>query len=127
MIGSTRNLRVFAYAQPADLRKGFDGLYGIVTSELSRDPLDGDCFLFVNRARSRAKVLLWDGTGLCIYMKRLEQNRFACLWDEAHSKASVELTMSELALFLEGSEMVGRIPLSPTQIRPMPLAQSYIT
>ncbi len=127
MIGSTRNLRVFAYAQPADLRKGFDGLYGIVTSELSRDPLDGDCFLFVNRARSRAKVLLWDGTGLCIYMKRLEQNRFACLWDEAQPKASVELTMSELALFLEGSEMVGRIPLSPAQIRPMPLAQSYIT
>ncbi len=127
MIGSTRNLRVFAYAQPADLRKGFDGLYGIVTSELSRDPLDGDCFLFVNRARSRAKVLLWDGTGLCIYMKRLEQNRFACLWDAARPKASVELTMSELALFLEGSEMVGRVSLSPTQIRPMPLAQSYIT
>ena len=127
MIGSTRNLRVFAYAQPADLRKGFDGLYGIVTSELSRDPLDGDCFLFVNRARSRAKVLLWDGTGLCIYMKRLEQNRFACLWNEARSAASVELTMSELSLFLEGSEMVGRIPLSPAQIRPMPLAASYLT
>jgi transposase len=66
---------VLAYAQPADLRKGFDGLYGIVTSELSRDQLDGDCFLFVNRARSRAKVLLWDGTGLCIYMKRLERGR----------------------------------------------------
>ncbi len=127
MIGSTRNLRVFAYAQPADLRKGFDGLYGIVTSELSRDPLDGDCFLFVNRARSRAKVLLWDGTGLCIYMKRLEQNRFACLWDKSMSAASVELTMSELALFLEGSERVGRIPLSPAQIRPMPLAASYLT
>jgi transposase len=127
MIGSTRNLRVFAYAQPADLRKGFDGLYGIVTSELLRDPLDGDCFLFVNRTRSRAKVLLWNGTGLCIYMKRLEQNRFACLWDGAHSKASVELTMSELALFLEGSEMVGRIPLSPAQITPMPLAASYLT
>lgn len=92
MIGSTRNLRVFAYAQPADLRKGFDGLFGIVTSELSRDPLDGDCFLFVNRARSRAKVLLWDGTGLCIYMKRLEHGRFACLWDDdTHRDHAVEL------------------------------------
>jgi len=127
MIGSTRNLRVFAYAGPADLRKGFDGLYGIVVAELERDPLEGDCFLFVNRARSRAKVLLWDGTGLCIYMKRLEQNRFACLWDEDKTGASVELTMSELSLFLEGSEMVGRISLSPTPIRPMPLAQSYLT
>jgi len=127
MIGSSRNLRVFAYAGPADLRKGFDGLYGIVVAELERDPLEGDCFLFVNRARSRAKVLLWDGTGLCIYMKRLEQNRFACLWDEDKTGASVELTMSELSLFLEGSEMVGRISLSPTPIRPMPLAQSYLT
>ena len=127
MIGSTRNLRVFAYGAPADLRKGFDGLYGIVMAELARDPLDGDCFLFVNRARSRAKVLLWDGTGLCIYMKRLEQGRFACLWEEARTRASVELTMSELALFLEGSEVVGRIPLSPTQIRPMPLAQFHLT
>ena len=96
MIGSTRNLRVFAYSGPADLRKGFDGLYGIVRAELERDPLDGDCFLFMNRARSRAKVLLWDGTGLCIYMKRLEQGRFACLWEETKTGASIELTMSEL-------------------------------
>jgi transposase len=122
MIGSTRNLGVFAYAQPADLRKGFDGLFGIVTSELSRDPLEGDCFLFVNRARSRAKVLLWDGTGLCIYMKRLERGHFACLWDDARHAHAVELTMSELSLFLEGSELVGKISLSPTQIKPTALA-----
>lgn len=127
MIGSTRNLHVFAYSSPADLRKGFDGLYGIVRSELQRDPLDGDCFLFVNRARSRAKVLLWDGTGLCIYMKRLEQGRFACLWEKAQSETSVELTMSELALFLEGSEQVGRISLSPSEIKPSALAQTYLT
>ncbi len=125
MIGSTRNLRVFAYSSPADLRKGFDGLYGIVMAELGRDPLDGDCFLFVNRARSRAKVLLWDGTGLCIYMKRLEQGHFACLWER--SGPSLELTMSELTLFLEGSQMVGRISLSPTEIKRAPLANAAFT
>ena len=76
MIGSTRNLRVWAYPAPADLRKGYDGLYGLVVSELGRDPLSGDCFLFTNRVRTRAKVLVWDGTGLCIYQKRLERNRF---------------------------------------------------
>ena len=43
MIGSTRTLRVFAYAAPADLRKGFDGLHGLVVAELGRDPLSGDC------------------------------------------------------------------------------------
>jgi len=114
MIGSTRALRVFAYAAAADLRKGFDGLHGLVAAELGRDPLSGDCFLFVNRARTRAKVLLWDGTGLCIYQKRLEEGRFACLWERAASR-EVELTLSELALFLEGSRLVGRVALSPAE------------
>jgi len=77
---------------------------------------------YVIRFRTRAKVLLWDGTGLCIYMKRLERSRFACLWNASGVGASVELTMSELALFLEGSEIVGRISLSPEEIKPMPLA-----
>ena len=49
MIGSTRSLRVWAYAAPADLRKRFDRLYGLVVKELRGDPLSGDCFLFVNR------------------------------------------------------------------------------
>ncbi len=127
MIGSTRNLRVFAYSAPADLRKGFDGLYGIVVSELEQDPQSGDCFLFINRARSRAKVLVWDGTGLCIYMKRLEQGRFACLWESNADGASIELTMSELSLFLEGSRVVGRIPLSPKKFVPRALAEFSIT
>ena len=57
MIGSTRTLRVWAYPAAADLRKGFDGLCGLVTQR-RQDPLAGDCFLFVNRVRTRAKVLL---------------------------------------------------------------------
>lgn len=112
MIGSTRNIRVWAHARPADLRKGYDGLCGLVRERLLRDPLSGDMFLFVNRDRSRAKVLLWDGTGLCIYQKRLERKRFACLWKEAE-QTQVALTQSELALFLEGSIWVGKIKLSP--------------
>ena len=113
MIGSTRNLRVWAYPAPADLRKGFDGLYGLVVSELERDPLSGDCFLFTNRRCTRAKVLVWDGTGLCIYQKRLERGRFAPLWERAVTGAAIELTMSELALYLEGSRLAVRVALSP--------------
>lgn len=112
MIGSTRNLRVWAYAAPADLRKGFDGLSGLVGKELGCDVLSGDCFLFLSRSRRSAKVLLWDGTGLCIYHKRLEQGRFPPLWGNGTS-APVVLTLSELALFLEGCRMVTRVPLSP--------------
>jgi transposase len=126
LIGSTRSLRVWAYPAPADLRKGFDGLYGLVVSELRRDPLSGDCFLFTNRKRTRAKVLVWDGTGLCIYMKRLERGRFARLWREAGEEPAdtIELTMSELALFLEGSRVVGRVELSPSEYQHKPLAAS---
>jgi transposase len=112
VIGSTRQVTVWAYGGPADLRKGFDGLSGLVSQRLGQDPLSGDCYLFVNATRKRAKVLLWDGTGLCIYAKRLERGRFACLWRDA-AAAVVRLTMSELQLFLEGSALVGRVVLSP--------------
>jgi transposase len=112
MIGSTRQVAVWAFGAPADLRKGFDGLSALVSQGLGRDPLSGDCYLFVNATRKRAKVLLWDGTGLCIYAKRLEQGRFACLWRDATARV-VRLTISELQLFLEGSALVGRVALSP--------------
>lgn len=121
MIGSTRSLRVWAYPAPTDLRKGFDGLAGLVQGELCKDLLSGDCFLFTDRPRTRAKVLMWDGTGLCIYMKRLEQGRFACLWERSAEK-NVKLTLSELALFLEGSRVVGRMVLSPTEYTPRGIA-----
>jgi transposase len=112
MIGSTRQVSVYAFGAPADLRKGFDGLSGLVTGGLEQDPLSGDLFLFVNRAQTLAKVLVWDGTGLCVYSKRLEQGRFACLWRE-RKEDRLRLTMSELTLFLEGSKLIGKMRLSP--------------
>jgi len=112
VIGSTRQVGVYAYGAPVDRRKGFDGLSALVTAGLGRDPLSGDCYRFANRPRTRAKVLMWDGTGLCIYAKRLEQGRFAALWREEHA-ATLTLTMSELQLCLEGSALVGRLTLSP--------------
>ena len=111
MIGSTRNLSVYAYGEPTDMRNGFDGLSALVQRGSGRDPLSGDLFLFVGRNRKRAKVLLWDGTGLCVYAKRLERGRFANLWRLPGSP--VYLTTSELQLFLEGSTLVGRVCLSP--------------
>jgi transposase len=116
VIGSTRQIRVFAYTAPTDMRKGHDTLAAIVRQQLGHDPLSGDYYLFVARNRQRAKVLLWDGTGLCLYAKRLEKGRFAALWDRAvhHAEAgSLPLTVSELSLFLEGSHLVGKISLSP--------------
>ena len=123
MIGSTRRLAVYAYGQPCDMRKSFDALCGLVTQALGRDFLSGDVFLFVGRDRKRAKALFWDGTGLCLYAKRLEKGRFAPLWQRESGAQPLELTVSELALFLEGSELVGRAPLSPKPYKLVPLFQ----
>jgi len=123
VIGSTRRLSVYAYGQPCDMSKSFDALSGLVTQALGRDFLSGDVFLFVGRDRKRAKALFWDGTGLCLYAKRLEKGCFAPLWRRASSEQPLVLTVSELALFLEGSELVGRAPLSPAPYTLGPLFQ----
>ena len=109
--------RVFAHAAPADLRKGFDGLAALVHDHLGAEATSGDFYLFVSRDRLRAKVLFWDGTGLCIYAKRLEQGRFAALWSRLRD-GQVELSRAELSLFLEGCREVGRKRLSPPAVDP---------
>lgn len=117
MIWNGRAMRVYARLAPTDLRKGYDGLSGLVREDLGRDPTSGDLFLFIARNRIRAKVLLYDGTGLCVFAKRLEEGRFVCLWERA-SGAEIELTQAEMQLFLEGCELVGRQRLSPDRIDP---------
>ena len=115
MLTLTRAVRVFAYAAPVDMRKGFDGLGALVEQQLGRQLLKGDVFLFVGRCRRRAKVLHFDGTGLVLLTKRLLRGRFARPWCEQGAQA-VELTVSELSLFLEGCELAGRWKLSPPAV-----------
>ena len=68
MIDTTDIPRIFLYTKPADLRKGFAGLYALARTHLS-DPIHGDLYLFLNRRRTLLKALRWDGTGLCILSK----------------------------------------------------------
>ena len=91
--------------QPIDMRKSYDGLYGLIKSFHS-NPLSGDLFLFLSRDRKKAKALYWDGNGLVIFMKRLEQGRFADVY------ARGTMSLSEVALFFEGAGCV-RQRLSP--------------
>ena len=112
MIGLTRAVRVFAYGAPVDLRKGFNGLAALVEQEMKHRLLNGDVYLFLGRKPRRAKVLYFDGTGLCLLAKRLEHGRFARPWERSGGSA-LSMTLSELALFLEGSELVGRKTLAP--------------
>ena len=98
--------RVFGYPAPVDLRKGYDGLYGLVEQGLGKDPMAGDLYLFVNESRKLCKILLWDGSGLCIFQKRLTLGTFAKLWRD--DDKALQLTQRELALFIEGSTFFER-------------------
>jgi len=94
---------IFVFSEPVDMRKSYDGLLALCGQ---KKVVSGDIFLFIAKNRQRAKVLFWDGTGLNIWMKRLEKGRFADVWRRP------AITMSELKLFIEGSKLVRR-ELSP--------------
>jgi len=111
MIGPHGRVRVFGYPKPCDMRKSFNTLAGLVLA-MGHDVSAGDVFAFVSRNRKRAKVLWYDGTGLCLLSKRIDVGRFVCLWGR-DGDAEIELTMNELSLLLEGCSVVGRMELSP--------------
>lgn len=112
---------IYAYCAPVDMRKHFEGLAALVREEMGKDPLSGALFLFTNRRRSHAKILWFDGSGMCVLAKRLERGRFAALWEHNQHK-QVPLRRSELELFLEGSQLVGRYEVSPPMLTQQELA-----
>jgi transposase len=112
MIGSTRHVRVFVYREAVDMRKAYDSLSALVTGDLKMTITSGDVFVFIGKTRRRAKALYFDGTGLCLFCKRLVTGHFVAPWMRPGS-GPIELTMSELALLIEGSELVMRARLSP--------------
>ena len=112
MIGLPRAVRVWVHREPVDMRKSFDTLAAVVRAGMGTDVLDGGVFVFVGRRRRSAKALYWDGTGHDVLEKRMSKGRFVAPWQRA-GEGPLQWTMSELALFLEGSEIVGRVALSP--------------
>jgi transposase len=76
MLSLPAGCRYFFYRPETDMRKGFDGLSGIVRNALSKDPLAGDIFIFINRRRNQVKLLLFEGDGFAIYHKRLERGTY---------------------------------------------------
>lgn len=98
---------VFAYTKPADMRKSFAGLAGIVETELGQQVESGHLFLFFNRRRNCVKVLYFVGDGLVIFYKRLELGTFEIPQSlhTADGVAGIEMRLSELTLILEGIEL----------------------
>lgn len=99
MISPPAGIRVWLAAGATDLRKGFDGLAGLVQTQLAEDPFCGHVFVFRGRQGDRIKMLWWDGDGLCLFAKRLERGHF--VWPQATS-GTVCLSSAQLSMLLEG-------------------------
>ena len=103
MFGLGLATKIYIAVEAVDMRKGFEGLYGLVRDELGVDPLSGHLFLFSNRTRTRLKALVWDGSGLWVCAKRLEKGRFR--WPEVEDKHSVTMRSEELAMLVNGLDV----------------------
>jgi transposase len=94
--------RYLLYSQACDMRKGFDGLCGLVNNELNRSPTDGAVYIFINRQRNQIKLLCWEPGGFVLYHKRLERGRFS-VPDLAHNSGILQ--WPDLVLIVEGIEI----------------------
>jgi len=93
----------YLYNGTTDMRKGFNGLSGLVRNEMGLDPLTGDVYIFINRTRNRLKLLVWEEGGFVLYYKRLEQGRFA-LGRRTEDQLGVAYTWQDLMLLVGGIE-----------------------
>jgi transposase len=96
-------VRIFLCTRPTDIRKGFDGLTGLVQECFGQDPLTGHLFLFVNRRRDRIKILYFDRDGLAIWYKRLEVGSFEM--PTTAGRDGIELQPAQLAMILSGIDL----------------------
>ncbi len=94
-------LRVMVAEKPVDFRKGLDGLVALVSQVLAADPFAGDIFVFRAKRTDRIKLLLWDGSGLCLVTKRLEAGRFT--WPPVRDGA-LHLSAAQLRLLFAGMD-----------------------
>jgi len=112
--------RVFLACRPVDLRNGFDGLAAKAKQMIGADPFSGHLFLFRGKRGDYLKALYWDGSGLCLFAKRLERGRF--VWPPipafARIDGSVLLTPAQLALLID-SIYWRRTVAPPPPLQPM--------
>lgn len=115
MIAVAAGTRVVIATKPVDFRSGMDGLASIVQQKLELNPFCGDIFVFRSKRMDRIKIVVWDGTGLCLLAKRLEHGRFT--WPPIRDGV-MTMTSAQLAMLLEG--------LDWSQVRPVPVKRPSI-
>jgi len=111
MLSFSTTQRYFIYPKDCDMRKGFNGLGGLVNQYFDHPLLSGDVFIFLNRRRTHIKILMWDATGFAIYYKRLEAGTFEMPKNNLpHNNTltrplTIEIQWSDLVLMLEGIQL----------------------
>jgi transposase len=107
MLSFSGSLRVFVAVEPCDMRKGFNGLHAMASERLGEDPRQGALFVFTNRRHNRIKILYFDGTGLWVMTKRLEEGTFS--WPEAIEPGTTKLSIrpEALAMLTDGVDLKG--------------------
>jgi len=99
VIGPSGTVKVLIATKPVDFRKGEEGLASLVKDQMRADPFSGTVFVFRAKRADRIKLIFWDGTGLCLYAKRLEDGQFR--WPKVQDGV-MRLTAAQLGALLEG-------------------------
>jgi transposase len=99
VIGLAGGVRVMVATRPVDFRKGAEGLAALVREEMKSDPFSGAVYVFRAKRADRVKLIYWDGTGVCLFAKRLEDGKFR--WPNIQDSV-MRLSAAELAALLEG-------------------------
>jgi transposase len=102
MLSFSSRQRYFLYRRATDMRKGFNGLSGLVRDHISHELLSGDAFIFLNKRRDRVKILVWDRNGFVVWYKVLERGTFE-LPDAKND--TLEMSWTDIQLLLEGIEI----------------------
>lgn len=101
----TGSLRIYIALDPCDLRKSFNGLQAAVSEQLQEDPLSGALFVFTNRRRNRIKILYWDGSGLWVLAKRLEEGTFRWPKGTEADSNKIKLAPEAFAMLTDGIDL----------------------
>jgi transposase len=107
MLSFSGSLKILVALEPIDMRKGFNGLYGLVSTKLSEDPRNGTLYVFSNRKHTRLKILYFDGTGLWLLNKRLEKGSFSWPKSVEVTQGKLKLTPQALAMLTDGVDLKG--------------------
>lgn len=115
MLSFNRRTKIYVYKEATDMRESYDGLFNKAKKILKKDPFSGHLFLFINKRRTSCKCLYYDGTGLVIVAKRLEEGLFSRI--NPRYKREIILTQGEFSLFFEGANLEKRFIESPVEIK----------